>query len=631
MQINKGEKNMKLRAKPTGMNPVQQAKIFETHSKTIKCDQIYRELSKNALEAIEKKREIDPNFKGYIQMGRLDLPGLENKMSCMDNAIGMPKKRVVDLVNNLAETLEQSPDGNFGYGTKPCAYARNKEGIQYQTWRHNESEGSYVRIHKQPEGFYGAEPFEETNDHRLDLTLEQRPDFIIQHGGSGTITSLLGNKKNEDTTKMPEDYSTNSLLCGRLSEDFWLLAKLNCTYFEIPNYVHFVCKTTERWNNRQVRGHKYYLDYYSKPENRGTLNLTNAKLYWWIIEHGDKRDAKKPAQDTNTTMIRGQLSVMHKREIIRIEYDRTGCKNPLRDWGLTFSHKKVVLIIEPLNHQPDEKRQTLHGPDGVEYRDKFPLWKEEFQTKMPSSIFDLEKKLMEENTERQTDLTSLFRKISRDLKQNLDSEKGQEGSVDDFNVMIGGIRDKSGEKTSNTEGEDGKNLKDKFGKDPYRASIKGEDKRKRTINTSLNMCPKVLKRTDLEDYELDYNYDMNELSFNMNLKLIDDYLKSVNPSPVQKDLARKLLIEQLIRELVTRIAYTRGREMGLSEEDKKNCLSGHSLLMSIQDKWTIVEKIKKGISTITKDNKDRTLHLPFDDSSIHKHNPDRYAFNNDRR
>ena len=44
----------------------------------------------------------------------------------------MSKDRVVDYVNNLAETGEQSEDGNFGYGTKVSAYARNKEGIAYQ-------------------------------------------------------------------------------------------------------------------------------------------------------------------------------------------------------------------------------------------------------------------------------------------------------------------------------------------------------------------------------------------------------------------------------------------------------------------------------------------------------------------
>ena len=614
---------MTLRAKPTGMNPVQQAKIFETHSKTIKCSQVYRELSKNSLEAIEKKREIDPNFKGYIQMGRLDLSGLEDKFSCMDNAIGMPRKRVVDLVNNLAETLEQSADGNFGYGTKASAYARNKEGIQYQTWRHGEPEGSYVRIHKQPEGFYGAEPFDQTNDHRLDLSLDQRPDFILKHGGSGTITSLLGNKKGENTTQRPEDYLTNSLLCGRITEEFWLLAHLNCTYFEIPDYVHFVCRTGEyiRDSFRQVKGHKYYLDYYSKPENRGTLNLTGAKLYYWIVDQGDSR--------AQQTMSRGQLSIMHKREIIRIEYDRAGSRNPLRDWGLTFSHKKVVLIIEPLNHQPDEKRLTLHGPDGVEYRDNFPLWKEEFQAKMPLPIFNLEKKLMEENTQEQTDLTSLLRKIARDLKQNLESEKGQEGSFDDFNVMVGGTRDKSGERTSNTEGENGKNLTNKFGNNSYLASIKGEDQRKRTIDASLNAGPEVLRRTDMEEgYVLEYNYNRNILSFNLKLKLIDDYLKAIQPSPVQKDLAKKLLIEDLIQSLVTRIVYTRGRDMNLSEEDKEACLKGPSLLMSIQDKWTVVEKIKRNINTVVKD---KPLPLPFDDSRIHQLNPDKYVLNNNRR
>ena len=614
---------MTLKAKPTGMNPVQQAKIFETHSKTIKCSQVYRELSKNSLEAIEKKREIDPNFKGYIQMGRLDLPGLEDKFSCMDNAIGMPRKRVVDLVNNLAETLEQSADGNFGYGTKASAYARNKEGIQYQTWRHGEPEGSYVRIHKQPEGFYGAEPFDQTNDHRLDLSLDQRPDFILKHGGSGTITSLLGNKKGENTTQRPEDYLTNSLLCGRITEEFWLLAHLNCTYFEIPDYVHFVCRTGEyiRDSFRQVKGHKYYLDYYSKPENRGTLNLTGAKLYYWIVDQGDSR--------AQQTMCRGQLSIMHKREIIRIEYERAGSRNPLRDWGLTFSHKKVVLIIEPLNHQADEKRLTLHGPDGKEYRDNFPLWKEEFQAKMPLPIFNLEKKLMEENTQTQTDLTSLLRKIARDLKQNLESEKGQEGSFNEFNVMVGGTRDKSGEKTSCTVGENGKNLTNKFGNNSYLASIKGEDQRKRTVDASLNPGPEVLRRTDMEEgYVLEYNYNRNILSFNLKLKLIDDYLKAIKPSPVQKDLAKTLLIEDLIQSLVTRIVYTRGRDMDLSEEDKEACLKGPSLLMSIQDKWTVVEKIKRNINTVVKD---KPLPLPFDDSRIHQLNPDKYVLNNNRR
>ena len=74
-------------------------------------------------------------------------------------------------------------------------------------------------------------------------------------------TVLSARTKDENTTKRPEDYLTNSLLCGRITEEFWLLANLNCTYFEIPDYVHFVCRTSED-HFRQVKGHKYYLDYY---------------------------------------------------------------------------------------------------------------------------------------------------------------------------------------------------------------------------------------------------------------------------------------------------------------------------------------------------------------------------------
>ena len=177
----------KLKSKPTGINPIQQAMIFENHAKTVRCDQVFRELVKNSLEACERQRKKDPTFKGSIQVGRLNLPNLNTKFSCMDNGDGMPKDRIVDLVNTLAETGEQSEDGNFGYGTKVSAYARNKDGIQYQSWHRGESEGSYVRIHKQKEGYYGAEPFEETNEHRLNLDLNQRPEFIINNGGTGTI------------------------------------------------------------------------------------------------------------------------------------------------------------------------------------------------------------------------------------------------------------------------------------------------------------------------------------------------------------------------------------------------------------------------------------------------------------
>ena len=594
MPTNTGEEMRK--AKPTGINPIQQAAIFENHARTVRCDQVIRELVKNSFEACARMKRKNKKFVGQIMIGRLDLPGqFKHKFSCIDNGDGMSKDRVVDYVNNLAETGEQSEDGNFGYGTKVSAYARNKEGIAYQTWHDGESEGSFVRIHKAKEGYYGAEWQQDSNDYRLDLTMDQRPSFIKQNGGSGTIVHLLGQTQQEDTTSMPEDYMTNSLLCGRTGSEHWLLAKLNTTFFTVPDYITLKCRAAEK-TFRVAKGHKHHLDFYSKSNERGVLNLTGAKLHYWIVSENDARKGMRtasPAQRQSTCLVKSHLGFMHKQEMIRLEWNREGMKCPLKDWGLTFSHKQIVLIVEPLNHTPDEKRVTLFGPEGKEYRELIPMWREEFKEKMPKCIYDLEQKLMAENTEKEMDLTSLYRKIARDLKQYVDSESGELSNQTDIPLMTGGDRKNTGSRTSNTEGESGDILKESFGQNPYQASIIGEGKRKRVRTTSMNMCPIVHRRKDMEDYELEYNYDNNELSFNMNLKLIDEYVDTVKPDRMKRDLVKRLFVEDMISSLVSRIVYVRGREMGLTDEEKKRCLDGNSLLMSLQDKFSIIEKIKK--------------------------------------
>ena len=86
-----------------------------------------------------------------------------------------------------------------------------------------------------------------------------------------------------------------------------------------------------------------------------------------------------PAQRQSTCLVKSHLGFMHKQEMIRLEWNREGMKCPLKDWGLTFSHKQIVLIVEPLNHTPDEKRVTLFGPEGKEYRELIPMWREEFK------------------------------------------------------------------------------------------------------------------------------------------------------------------------------------------------------------------------------------------------------------
>ena len=87
-----------------------QAKYFIEAAESTPPDQIYREIAKNSLEACEKMKKRDPNFKGEIRVGEDST--FPNKLTIVDNGIGMSKNRISDLVINLSETDEQSEHGN---------------------------------------------------------------------------------------------------------------------------------------------------------------------------------------------------------------------------------------------------------------------------------------------------------------------------------------------------------------------------------------------------------------------------------------------------------------------------------------------------------------------------------------
>ena len=52
-----------------------------------------------------------------------------------------------------------------------------------------------------------------------------------------------------------------------------------------------------------------------------------------------------PAQRQSTCLVKSHLGFMHKQEMIRLEWNREGMKCPLKDWGLTFSHKQIVSLL----------------------------------------------------------------------------------------------------------------------------------------------------------------------------------------------------------------------------------------------------------------------------------------------
>jgi len=591
-------KNKKDRVIPNGMNNVRMASILEEQSESMSADQVHRELVKNSMEAIQKIQKKDPDYKGKILINPY-ATNTPNKLSVIDNGIGMSKNNIVKLVNNFAETEEESQDGNFGHGTKIAAQCTNKEGVLYQSFRKGEDEGSAVLIKKSDTLGYGAWVNEETNEARQSLNLDQRPDLIKQYG-QGTQVTLLGNFQNEDTTKPPERLPVKSLLGKGRGGERWLLSFLNTKFYTKPKNI----KITVRWSPNKpdvadVQGHKYYLDKHCVKS--GTLKVEEANIHWWIIK--DDFNSNKTTHHLGGV---GQLSFLHKGEIQRIEYNCTGRKNPLRTWGLPFTDNKVALVVEPLNFRADTKRSTItHIESGIEYTEFKTIWKEQWINNMPEEVAKFEEQKAKEKTILGEDYSNLGKRIARDLK-NLYSLPGDGDISGDSTVMktgsyLGNKKDQDlnheNKRSGNHAGNEG------FGNSLLDAIIKKSSSPRKGSKTisSPNLLPNITRvKEPINGEDIDYSFNDNHLIFNVNGDLVNEYLKDANIKKPQESMAKHFLTENMIKKLLVKIAYFRGRNLNLSEEEKEKYLNNVSLKFALLDKPSLTNELHSNLRNVYK-------------------------------
>lgn len=111
--------------------------------------QFLRELTKNAVEAIERSGDPLGEVRWDVDWNRFDLLGPDSaqKLCVIDTGLGMTGEEMVGYINNLSSSIhEQSATGNFGVGAKIAAAPLNPEGLVYLSWRNGI--GSMIQLHK---------------------------------------------------------------------------------------------------------------------------------------------------------------------------------------------------------------------------------------------------------------------------------------------------------------------------------------------------------------------------------------------------------------------------------------------------------------------------------------------------
>ncbi|MCZ6626021.1 MAG: ATP-binding protein [Deltaproteobacteria bacterium] len=344
--------------------------------------QFLRELTQNAIEAIQRTPEKRGEIVWDVDWISYELEGGPFKLSITDTGDGMTGEEMEEYINKLSssETI-QSVTGRYGVGAKIAAATRNHAGLIYLSWK--DGEGSMIHLWRDPQNDqYGLRQFErpgETFGHYVAVEDAVKPEMIGEHG---TKIILLGNDEAVDTMAAPE---------GAPSPSIWVAKYLNSRYFKLPENI--TVKARQGWTNprsdsdrnilRTILGQYEYLQQHA--ESSGTVELTNATAYWWILKDEN-------ALTTNSGFIEssGHVAALYQNELYEVARGRAATPK-LQQFGVVFGSQRVVIYVEP--KEGDGIRLTTNTARTHLSINNLPLpwaeWTAEFREQMPTEIDDL--------------------------------------------------------------------------------------------------------------------------------------------------------------------------------------------------------------------------------------------------
>jgi hypothetical protein len=357
-------------------------------------NQQIRELTENALEAIERRQKSGDPAEGIIRWD-VDWDNLKRtdqyKLSIVDNGDGMTSQQMLEYLNALAVEGANQTQGisqNFGVGAKITALHRNSHGLVYQSW--HTGKGAMVKLHRDDKaGVYGLASFELADGPDWTPRIKDafKPSTIKNNG---TKVTLLGTSDEDNTCFPPEDAG------GGMN---WLITYLTGRYFRVPEnvkiQVRVLTKNEDDWpdeepvpaektfNFQTVNGSKALFDQYA--EAKGTVPLSNADAHWWVFAD-PREDSKKMSSRGGRTC---KVGIVFQDEVY-VHLTPPTARRILAGFGIVFGADHVVIYIEPkktLDIRADTARSRIiiNGED-IQEANWFETWGTEFKEKMPPEI-----------------------------------------------------------------------------------------------------------------------------------------------------------------------------------------------------------------------------------------------------
>ena len=364
-------------------------------------DQMYRELTQNAIESIQRT-----GTKGHVDWGHFVVDGVR-KLCVMDDGCGMSPEQAINYVRNLACSggTISNHGGNYGVGAKISAGVKNPAGVEYRTWKDGVGtrlvfcrEGNNYGLRELRSGLAGKDAYYEI------LSVKDKHPLVTS--GHGTMVILHGMSHDEDTVSTSRAFlSANCNPETEYDSLRWLIKYLNSRYFELPTDV-----TVRVWEEknatqaswRTIQGEKILLEKHS--DARGSQKLLNDVTVHWYIHNEDTHNGS-----TESYAASPFTAAFYDGEL----YDQTRNKEAylrIQNFGVVAGSPRVVLLFE-LHCTSDQITTDTARTHLLKNNRELPYaeWADIFADNLPQEIIDLiesirTKKLPRSNDERIYDM-----------------------------------------------------------------------------------------------------------------------------------------------------------------------------------------------------------------------------------
>lgn len=370
-------------------------------------DQEFREVVKNALEAVERRAQNDGNGTGGRIVCDVDWTMLGETghwyISCADNGDGMTRSELDKYTTTLAvigADQNQSIRGNQGMGLKISGPTRHKRGVLIRSMK--DGQRTAVQI-----GWDGAEygliPIGPNDEVVVGVPPAVFPKLILDQG-SGTVVSFLGNS-DDDNTFVPSNRPRG-----------WLFKYLHTRFFRLDDkrvkvLVRVPTGDEDDWprtpeeaerrmrgeggrsfNLSVVRGTGHVWDEAADKQGEGyrgvvtvagdwNSGIPEADIHWWVFP-------SEGSDVSSRTHSGGSFAVLFQNELH--DWKTGNLANPFfARLGVLFGKSRVAFVLEPKGTTVASdfaRAHVLVSGNRVLDSDYWAVWAEQFKKEMPLRI-----------------------------------------------------------------------------------------------------------------------------------------------------------------------------------------------------------------------------------------------------